>query len=172
MKSKWYIAFVLAMATLLFAACSDSDSAQDEADIKTLVNEYSVGEKTADNASITATELIVSDNNEEATYELPEEEFFVSIAPFENETHPCDIHSLTGCQGELVNQDVDVSIEDSEGNVVLEDKMNTGDNGFLDFWLPREDAYQVKMSANGKSVKSEIATFPTDGTCITTMQLL
>lgn len=172
MKQKWNAFILLVVAACLFAACSNSDSAKENTDIKTMVDDYSVGKKTADNASITASELIVSDDGEEVIYDLPEEEFFVSIAPFENETHPCDIHSLTGCQGELVDQDVDVYIEDSEGNVVYEDQMNTGDNGFLDFWLPRDDTYQVKMQANGKSTESEIGTSENDGTCITTMQLL
>lgn len=172
MKSKWRITLMLIMLTLLFVACSNNDSTEEDTDIKALVNDYSVGKKTADNASITANELIVTENNQETTYDLPEDDFFVSIAPFKTETHPCEIHSLTGCQGELVNEDIDVYIEDSEGNVVFEEQINTGENGFSDFWLPREDTYQVKMSVDGRIAESEISTFSADDTCITTMQLL
>lgn len=59
-------------------------------DIKELVNDYSTGAKTdVQSASITGTELIVTEEDESETiYDLPEDEFFVSIAPFINETHP------------------------------------------------------------------------------------
>ncbi|MBO1912162.1 CueP family metal-binding protein [Microvirga sp. 3-52] len=68
------------------------------------------------NASITSHELIVKDHGKETKFDLPSDEFFVSIAPFVETTHPCAIHSLTGCQGELVEKDFDVFIQDEEGN--------------------------------------------------------
>src|SRR5699024_4262682 len=81
---------------------------------------------------------------------LPEDEFFVSIAPFLNETHPCDIHSLTGCQGELVNEDLEVQIENSSGEVILDEKQQTEANGFIDLWLPRDDTFNVTITQDGK----------------------
>src|SRR5699024_7565991 len=104
----------------------------------------SVGNIEAEAASITSSELMVKDENQEETaYELPEDEFFVSIAPFVNETHECDIHSLTGCQGELVDTEFEVYIEDSEGEVIKDEEEST----------------------------SEITTFDGDKTCITDMQM-
>src|SRR5699024_5973821 len=108
MRTK-FIAIMLLMWILL-AACSGKSvsEALDSKDVKELVQNYSVGKITDQSASITSTQLIVTDSNDkELVYDLPEEEFFVSIAPFINETHPCENHSLTGCQGELVNQDFD-----------------------------------------------------------------
>src|SRR5699024_11273577 len=91
-----------------------------------LVHDYTVGNVEAASASITSTELVVTDENQnETTYDLPEDEFFVSIAPFLNETHPCDIHSLTGCQGELVNEDLEEQIENSSDEVILDEMQQT-----------------------------------------------
>src|SRR5699024_3917490 len=141
-------------------------------DIKELVHEYSVGDIKDETASITSEELIVTNNDEsETVYALHEDEFFVSIAPFINETHPCTNHSLTGCQGEMVEEEFDIYIEDMEGNVVFEDILKTEANGFIDLWLPRNKTYNIIINHNEKKVESEFSTFEQDGTCITTMQL-
>src|SRR5690625_2803056 len=145
------IVLALLLITLL-AACNgkdteDNNSSKDNVpkDIKELVHDYSVGSIENQTASITSKQLIVTDSNkDELTYGLPEDEFFVSIAPFINETHPCTIHSLTGCQGELVDEDFDIYIEDMEGNIILDETMNSGTSGFIDLWLPREKTYSVK----------------------------
>lgn len=138
-----------------------------------MVHDYSVGSYNDVSASITSNELIVTDSeNNKTTYDLPKDEFFVSIAPFVNRTHPCTNHSLTGCQGELVEKDFDVFIQDEDGNVVVDETMTSFENGFIDLWLPRDKKYQVKIEYNGKVAKSEISTFDGDNTCITSMQLL
>lgn len=170
---------IILLISVLLVACNDNSTNEDlesknnePKDIKELVNDYSTGQITDQSAAITSTQLIITDSDEkELVYDLPEEEFFVSIAPFISETHPCENHSLTGCQGELVDKDFDLYIEDTDGNVVLDETMNTESNGFFDLWLPRDKTYNVKISHDGKQVESEISTFEKDGTCITTMQL-
>lgn len=102
---------------------------------------------------------------------MPEDEFFVSIAPFLNETHECDIHSLTGCQGELVDTEFDVLIKDSDGELLIDEEKQTEANGFIDVWLPRDDTYTVTIKQDGKETSSEIFTFDGDKTCITNMQM-
>lgn len=162
------------LAIMLLAACGSDDAKETEApkDIKKIVNDYSVGTFENETASITSTELIVTDeNDDEQTYALPEDEFFVSIAPFIDQTHPCDIHSLTGCQGEMIEEDFDVYIEDEEGNVVVDEMMTSYANGFIDLWLPRDHTYEVTITYEDKQVTSELETFEDDGTCITTFQL-
>lgn len=81
------------------------------------------------------------------------------------------MHSLTGCQGELIEKDFDVYIVDEDGNVVLDEKVPSFENGFIDLWLPRDQNFDVKISYNGKTVESTLSTFEGDNTCITTMQL-
>src|SRR5699024_12202939 len=68
----------------------------------------------AESASIDSELLMVTEDGGEQIYDLPDGEFFVSVAPFITYTHPCSVHSLTGCQGELVNADMDVQITDED----------------------------------------------------------
>lgn len=175
-------ALLLIMGTLLslvLVACSNDSSApqeegkqvEEKQDIKDQVHAYSIGEFEEVTASITSDELLVTDNGKKTSFDLPEDEFFVSIAPFVETTHECAIHSLTGCQGELVEKDFDVHIQDQEGNVVMDETIASLENGFIDLWLPRDQTYQVKIEYDGKAVESEISTFGGDNTCITTMQL-
>ena len=162
------------LLSLVLVACNKESSApndEGQQDIKEKVHEYSVGTFEDVTASITSHELIVADNGEKTSFDLPEDEFFVSIAPFVEVTHECAIHSLTGCQGELVEKDFDVHIQDEEGNVVMDETITSLENGFIDLWLPRDQTYQVKISYDGKTVQHEISTFKDDNTCITTMQL-
>ncbi|ATP42113.1 hypothetical protein CSE16_20020 [Solibacillus sp. R5-41] len=142
-------------------------------DIKALVASYSSNKITDEQASITSTQLIVTDKDgNETTYDLPEEEFFVSIAPYINQTHPCTNHSLTGCQGELVSKEFDVFIENEKGEIIVDEKLTTLENGFFDLWLPRNQVYIIQIEHDGKKVEGGFTTFEEDGTCITTLQLL
>lgn len=177
MKLKMFAATLF--ATVVLVACNEESTNVDNSikeletqDIKALVSEYS-GNKTEDEtASITASQLIVTGKDEkEEVYSLLKDEFFVSIAPYVNETHPCTNHSLTGCQGEMVDKEIDVYIEDEKGNVVVDETIKTPANGFIDLWLPRDQTYSIKMEHDGKMVESEFSTTENDGTCITTMQL-
>ena len=151
------IFYITLVSLFLLAACNTSDDASpaEQTDVKEMVNEYSAGNFGDEQASITSTELI-----------------FVSIAPFINQTHPCGDHSLTGCQGELANEDFEITITDADGNVVFDETRNAGNNGFVDLWLPRDQTYQVLVKHDGKTVESEVSTFEEDGTCVTTMQLM
>lgn len=166
--------FLFAIIGILFLiGCNPNETIEYSKDIKEMVHEFSIGNVENVSASITSHELIVTDrNNEKKTYELPKEEFFVSIAPFLETTHPCEIHSLTSCQGELVNEKFEVYIEDTDGNVILDETMTSFENGFIDLWLPREKNLQITIKQSGKSATSEISTFEGDNTCITTMQLI
>lgn len=78
---------------------------------------------------------------------------------------------MTGCQGELVEEEFDVLIEDEEGNVILDETLTSQANGFIDLWLPRDKTYQVTITQNGKAAELELSTFEGDDTCVTTMQL-
>jgi hypothetical protein len=172
MKKILLVAFSLLLSLMLVACSNEKSDGSEIKNIKEKVNEYSVGSFHDDvTASITSHELIISDKGKETTFDLPSDEFFVSIAPFMTTTHPCAIHSLTGCQGELVKEDFDVFIQDEAGNVVVDEKMTSLENGFIDLWLPRDKNFQVILTHDGKTAESNISTFEGDDTCITTMQL-
>lgn len=78
---------------------------------------------------------------------------------------------MTGCQGELAEKEFEVYIEDTDGNVILDDTVKAQSNGFFDLWLPRDKDYRIKITYDGKMAETEFSTFTDDGTCITTIQL-
>lgn len=164
---------LLFVLVIVIAGCTNGEGTTlEQEDIRELVHSYSIGQFSDDvSASITSHELIVNEDDEEKVYDISEEDFFVSIAPFKTVTHECDIHSLTGCQGELVEDTFHVYIEDGEGKVVIDEEMTTLANGFIDLWLPREQTYNVKIEQGNYIAEGEISTFKNDNTCITTMQL-
>jgi len=135
-----------------------------------MVHNYSMGVLQAEDASITSHQLIVNHAGKKTAYDLPEDEFFVSIAPYIQDTHPCAIHSLTGCRGELVNEEIAVLIKDLDGNTIMDQTVTTQPNGFIDLWLPRDKVFLVSMTYKGMKAESEISTFKDDNTCITTMR--
>lgn len=162
---------IIGILLFLVGACGNGEPETLSEDIKGTVHSYSVDDHGDTEASITSDELIVTEGDAVEETALPEDEFFVSIAPFIETTHPCAVHSLTGCQGELVEEDFDVKITDEEGEVVVDEEMTSFENGFIDLWLPREQKFNVEIEHEGKTVQSEISTFEGDDTCITTMQL-
>jgi hypothetical protein len=165
---------VVALGVFLFAVNKDKaeTSSVVPTDIKQMVQDFSSGKSKAKTASITSTELkVVTENSKETIYSLPDDEFFVSIAPYVNQTHPCATHFLTSCRGELASKEFNVYIEDNDGKVVLDQTVKSQPNGFIDLWLPRDQKLNVKISYDGKTTESEISTSKQDNTCITTMQL-
>ncbi|MBT2705574.1 hypothetical protein J7E34_19895 [Chryseobacterium sp. ISL-80] len=87
---------ILGMAFLaagLLTACSGGEESAEpekqQQNIKELVSDYSTGKIEGDNASITSHELTIADSEgDKQVYDISEEDFFVSIAPYENQTHP------------------------------------------------------------------------------------
>lgn len=140
--------------------------------IKQMVADFSSRTLTAESASITSTQLIVdSGGSNEVAYELPKDEFFLSVAPYVQNTHPCATHSLTGCQGEMIGQFFGVTIEDADGKEIMNQTVKSQPNGFIDLWLPRDQNYKMTITHEGKKAQSEISTFESDDTCLTSMQL-
>ena len=103
---------------------------------------------------------------------LPEDQMVVAFAPYIDKTHPCEIHYMSGCQGELVDTSVKVVASLSDGVVLIDKEITTMKNGFLELWLPRNKEITVTMEALGRRVEGKIGTFPDSNTCITTFQLL
>ncbi|CEG29024.1 hypothetical protein BN1002_03954 [Bacillus sp. B-jedd] len=98
---KLRLLLIALLAVVGLAACSGETAKQEngqgenvakqngDVNIKEMVNGYSTRALTAKSASITSDELIVTaENGKEEVYSLADEEFFVSIAPYVNTTHP------------------------------------------------------------------------------------
>lgn len=83
------------MAAVL-VGCGQADSKNEASlnekeveSIREVVSDYSSNKTTNDTASITSQELIIEKSDgKELAYDLSEEDFFVSIAPYIDKTHP------------------------------------------------------------------------------------
>ncbi|MCG1010752.1 CueP family metal-binding protein [Salinicoccus sp. ID82-1] len=166
---KKYLMSVLTILMIVSTGCSN-DSASDETSIKEFVSQLSAS-NVVESASINDRTLVVQDGGEEEIHDLPEDEFFVSIAPYLTYTHPCEHHNLIGCQGELADKEMDVKIIDDQGEVHIDQTLTTLENGFMDFWLPRDREYTIEISYEDKHVEHDFSTFDGDGTCLTDLQL-
>lgn len=161
----------LLVLMMILAGCAEDSSAENNAeDVKAYVAELS-GSNEVEAASIDHEKLYVEDAGVETVHELPEDEFFVSFAPYLTTTHPCAVHSLSGCQGEMADEDIDVKIYDEDGEVHVDEAMTTMENGFVDLWLPRDKEYTLTIEYEGKSIESEFSTFEGDNTCLTELPL-
>ncbi|GAA4287562.1 CueP family metal-binding protein [Georgenia daeguensis] len=122
-------------------------------------------------ASVRVDQLVLSDGEEELAMELPQDRFYVSVAPFVEQTHECFYHSLTTCTGELGGEEVQVTIVDDAGEVLVDERTTTYDNGFVGFWLPREVAGTIRVSYDGLEGEAAFSTTDDGATCVTTLKL-
>lgn len=123
-------------------------------------------------ASVREDHLLVGDGTSETSVPLPADEFYVSVAPYLQQTHECYHHSLATCRGELADEEVTVVITDDAGEVLVDETVTTGSNGFTGFWLPRgiEDG-TIEVTHDGHEGTVPLATTPGSPTCVTTLQL-
>lgn len=168
------IVIVLGTYITVNKAGQENTEQAEMSDIPKLVEEISTGRTKPQSASISAAALMVTEaDGRKVTYDLPEDQFFLSIAPYVQQTHPCEIHSLTGCQGEMADEEFTVTIQDSEGSTLMKNEvLQSGTNGFMDFWVPRDRTYLIRIEQGGKAAETQLSTYQMDQTCITTMQLI
>jgi hypothetical protein len=124
-------------------------------------------------ASVRPDQLVLQDPKKpEMEQSVPiERGFYLAVAPYVEGTHECFHHSLTTCQGELVGEDLDVTITERGGKVLVDETVTTYPNGFVGFWLPRDVEATLEVRYDGRSAETEIATGAKDPTCLTTVQL-
>ncbi|WP_067243022.1 CueP family metal-binding protein [Microbacterium resistens] len=125
-------------------------------------------------ASVRPDVLVLTDGQgRETQVAMPEDEVYISVAPFRAQTHYCYFHSLTTCLGELANTEVQVTLTDeATGDVLINDLRQTFDNGFVGFWVPRGLEATLTIGLNSQTGTATISTVNADDpTCITTLQL-
>ncbi|MDY0278209.1 MAG: CueP family metal-binding protein [Acholeplasma sp.] len=121
-------------------------------------------------ASISDQSIFIYHKNKEYEIMLQEDLFYVSLAPYINQTHGCYTHSLTGCQGELIDIDFLVKIYNEEDFLLEEKTINSGSDGFFGLFLQKGVTYKIIVEYEGLSTSYDINAF-TDQTCFTGGQL-
>ena len=110
---------------------------------------------------------------DEVSIPIADENFYLSIAPFVSETHPCTFHSLTTCLGELQNTPVELTVTDAaNGEVIVSKRTSTADNGFVGVWLPRGGEFSVRIDSAQGTAEQTVKTGDEDPTCLTTLRLV
>lgn len=115
---------------------------------------------------------LFDDRQNETSLPLPDDEFYVSFAPYREQTHDCYFHSLTTCLGEMSDEDIHVTVTDTgTDDVVIDETMRTYDNGFAGVWLPRDITATLTVEQDRDSATVPISTDDDAATCITTVQM-
>lgn len=123
-------------------------------------------------ASVRGDVLLLADAEQEQELPMPEDRTYISIAPYVSQTHECTFHSLTTCVGELRNEHVQVTItDDATGRVLVDGTVETHDNGFVGFWLPRDLDGTIAVEHAAGSGSVPFSTAAGAPTCITTLAL-
>ena len=180
---------LVAASTLLLAACStEADGNPPAAEV---LSQYSldglgarelvehldtmpVVERTADFvASVRPDAIVVTgEDGAEESVAMPADEFYLSIAPYAEQTHDCYFHSLTTCLGELSDEPIQVRVTDaSDGTVLIDEATRTYDNGFIGLWLPRDIEAEVVIEHDGRTGSETVRTGAEDPTCLTTLRI-
>jgi len=60
---------------------------------------------------------------------------------------------------------------DQNGEIVIDQTVNTLRNGFMELWLPRERLISLSIKHLGLATKGFLATSDDSPTCVTTFQL-
>jgi hypothetical protein len=125
-------------------------------------------------ASVRPDELMLADGaGHQASLPIPEDRFYLSVAPYVSQTHECHYHSLTTCTGELGDTDVRIRVtDDATGEALVDGTMTTADNGFIGLWLPRGIRATLSVEADGGTATAAVSTSGDEAaTCLTTLQL-
>ncbi|WP_030160566.1 CueP family metal-binding protein [Glycomyces sp. NRRL B-16210] len=123
-------------------------------------------------ASIEPDRVLLSAGDREIAVPIPEDQHYLSIAPYVSSTHECFFHSLTTCTGELGGQDVSVRIVDDEtGEVYVDESGALHDNGFIGFWLPADRTTTVTVTTSDGEGSATVSTGDEDLTCLTSLQI-
>ncbi|KAB7743324.1 hypothetical protein GA707_14600 [Nostocoides sp. F2B08] len=146
------------------------DSSDDPRDIVTALDRTNDDRDSGVMGSVRYDAVVFTTADGETTVPI-EDGFYLALAPYVDQTHDCYYHNLATCQGELVGEDLDVTITTDDGEVLVDETVTTYDNGFVGFWLPRDITGTIEVTHDGRSVTAPIATGPDDPTCVTTLQL-
>ncbi len=182
MRSRFHLATLVVASAALLAGCSTTTSEDDVLagfgldgltgqEIVTQLDASTESRPLDFTASVREDEVLVGDGTTEIAVPLDDNQFYVSIAPYLETTHECYFHSLATCQGELVDEPVDVRITDADGAVLVEESATTYANGFVGYWLPEDVEGTIEITQGDLSGSVPFSTTEGSPTCVTTLQL-
>jgi len=122
-------------------------------------------------ASVMPNQLVLASETEEIALTLPDDSFYLSIAPFVHQTHECHYHSLTTCVGELGDQEIHLKVTDDAGEVLVDEQRTTFNNGFVGVWVPAGSSGTIEITHEDMTGTTDFSTGDASATCITDLRL-
>lgn len=116
-------------------------------------------------------QVAFADDSDQVTVPLTGGQFYLSMAPYRTQTHECYYHNLGGCQGELTDTPIQVTVTTDAGTTLLDEDATTGANGFTGFWIPRDQTGTVTITAADTTASTPFDSGPDGPTCLTTLHL-
>lgn len=116
-------------------------------------------------------QVAFADDSDQVTVPLTSGQFYLSMAPYRTQTHECYYHNLGGCQGELTDTPIHVTVTTDVGQTLLDEDSTTGANGFIGFWIPRDHTGTVTITAADTTASTPFDSGPDGPTCLTTLHL-
>jgi hypothetical protein len=117
-------------------------------------------------------QVVFADDTDQITVPLTGGQFYLSAAPYRTRTHECYYHNLGGCQGELTDTPIHLTVTTDAGESLLDEDTTTYANGFTGAWIPRNLTGTVTITAEGTAASTPFDSGPDGPTCLTTLHLI
>lgn len=115
--------------------------------------------------------IVLEDEEGKQTVRLPDDKFYLSVAPYIYSTKSCEMKSLSKGEGEMKYVTFMVNVIDEEGQTVVNESYMSEGDGFFGLWLPRDIEATITVSYDSLSATSSISTKKDAKTCISTLHL-
>lgn len=177
-----YFSVVAIVIFTILTACSNSTDPNYDDDYNTIkslsirnaiaiANEWKHS-KPKITSFITPKELkIIFPDERKVILSLPEDEMYVAIAPYIDNTHTCSTHYLSSCQGEMYDENFELTISDENNHTFFEGFVKTGMNGFFELWLPRGQEFSFNLQFREMKSVFILGSFDNSNTCVTNVRL-
>jgi hypothetical protein len=116
-------------------------------------------------------QVLFADDTDQMSVPLTGGQFYLSAAPYRTQTHECYHHNLGGCQGELTDTPIHVTVTTDNGQKLLDEDTTTYANGFTGLWVPRDLTGTVTITTDGTTASTPFDSGPDGPTCLTTLHL-
>lgn len=113
----------------------------------------------------------IREGTESETFRLTNGMFFLAIAPYRTRDQFCHTYNAGTRQGELVHQPVTITITDSTGRVLVSEETETGANGFVSYWVPRDISGTVRIVTAGRSGQVPFTSAHSSPTCLMNLKV-
>lgn len=141
-------------------------------DAVTAMDQVSQRRPLALTGSVGYDQVAFADDSDHVTVPLTSGQFYLSMAPYRTQKHESHYHNLGGCQGELTDTPIHVTVTTDAGVTLLDEDANTGTNGFTGFWIPRDHTGTVTITATETTASTPFNSGPDGPTCLTTLHLV